>query len=88
MNHAFRKLTLGIVVILSLASCTPPQHIKEAWGNAYKPINVLPMYGAPYVEKTEQQLKSDDEFIQSVIKSEGSREVADRKSVVEGKSVG
>lgn len=38
----------------------------------YKPKNLLPMYG--YGEKTPEQKKADEEFINSVVKEVGSRE--------------
>lgn len=49
-----------------------------AGGIQYKPINLLPMYGAeyePYIKKTEAQKENDKKFIESIVKSEGSRKL-------------
>ena len=53
--------------------------MKEVADNLYKPINELPMYGSPYMKKTEKQIQADNKFIKSVVKSEGSREIAAKR---------
>lgn len=76
MNRKFRSILMLILSTIGLMSCAPPQHIKEIWNNKYKPINTLPMYGAPYTTKTDAQIKADAQFIKTVTENSGSREKA------------
>lgn len=47
-------------------------------GNGDTPINLIPMYGYPEIEKSERLKKLDDEFITSVVKNSGTRERASK----------
>jgi len=47
-------------------------------GNGDTPINLIPMYGYPSIEKSERLKKLDDEFITTVVKSSGTRERASK----------
>lgn len=60
-----------------LISCTPPLLAQELYKDRYststKPINLIPMYGYPNVEKTVGQKKADEEFIKTIVANSGSR---------------
>lgn len=53
-------------------------------GTANVPINLLPMYGYPGVQKTEAQKRLDEDFIRDVSKSQGSRENAGKEFAARG----
>jgi tetratricopeptide (TPR) repeat protein len=53
-------------------------------GTASVPINLIPMYGYPEVQKTQAQNKVDEEFIREVSKSVGSRENAAKEFAARG----
>jgi len=87
MSHIFKIYTLCLFLIISLTSCTSQQfqQLKGAMsGDHYKPLNVLPMYGAPEKVKTEEQKRIDKEFIESIVKSEGSREIGAKRFATAG----
>jgi len=87
MSHIFKIYTLCLFLIISLTSCTSQQfqQLKGAMsGDHYKPLNVLPMYGAPEKIKTEEQKRLDKEFIDSIVKSEGSREIGAKRFAAAG----
>ena len=79
IKHSFWNYAFTLFLVIGLTSCMPPKAKEVMTGGLhYKPLNLLPMYGAdyePYIKKTEAQKEKDREFIASVIKSEGSREV-------------
>jgi len=87
MNYLIKLYVLCLFVILNLTSCSSQdiQQLKGAMsGEHYKPLNILPMYGAPEKKKTEEQKRIDKEFIESIVKSEGSRELGAKKFAVAG----
>jgi len=48
------------------------------------PINMIPMYGYPNIEKSAAQKKSDEKFIKSVVANSGTREKASKEFAGEG----
>jgi len=79
-KHSFWIYIFSLLLVISLTSCMSPK-VKEIMmnGEHYKPLNLLPMYGAeyePYIKKTEAQKQADEEFIKTEIASLGSREKA------------
>lgn len=62
----FRNILFSIVTAIILTACA----------SAPPPINLLPMYGYPEVEKPENLKKADEDFINSAIAEHGSREKA------------
>ena len=83
MKNLFWFYTFILFLVINLTSCVSPK-VKEimANGTQYKPLNLLPMYGAeyePYIKKTEEQKENDQKFIASIIKSEGSRKVGAKR---------
>jgi hypothetical protein len=76
MNRKIVSIFLMFALLIGVASCTSPQYIEEIYSNKYKPINTLPMYGEPYIEKTDSQKEADARFIEIAVKESGSREKA------------
>ena len=67
------KNILVIIFITGLLSaCANPQYAKFTTNNT--PINLIPMYGYPNIEKTATQKKADEQFIKTVVADSGSRE--------------
>ena len=65
-----RNILLSITTVIALtafASAGEPQSGKP-------PLNLIPMYGYPDIEKPEALKRIDEEFIKSVVGPEGSRE--------------
>lgn len=62
----FRNILFSIVTAIILTACA----------SAPPPINLLPMYGYPEVEKPENLKKADEDFIRMAISEQGSREKA------------
>ena len=78
MNH--RNILLAIMTVIILTSCASaigPQ-------SSTPPINLIPMYGYPDIEKSAAQKKSDEKFIKSVVANSGTREKASKEFAVEG----
>ncbi|MDX8388204.1 MAG: hypothetical protein R8M46_06695 [Ghiorsea sp.] len=87
MGYFFKIGTLCFFLIIGLTACTAQQaqQLQGAMnGDHYKPLNILPMYGAPLQAKTAEQKRIDKEFIESIVKSEGSREVGAKRFVAAG----
>ncbi len=87
-KHRRRIYILSLFLIIGLTSCVSPK-TKELInsGAHYKPLNLLPMYGAEYypqIQKTKKQKESDQKFIESIIRSEGSREIGARRFSMAG----
>ena len=71
-----------ILVAIMLSACAfPYRSIIDTDNN---PINLIPMYGHPKIEKTEDQKKADDHFIKTVSGNSGSREKASKEFAAEG----
>jgi tetratricopeptide (TPR) repeat protein len=66
------KLRILAALIFSLLTVLPVQNCIAG----DMPINLLPMYGAPEVVKTDEQKKSDEVFIETATQSCGSRQKA------------
>jgi len=77
MNKDYRATILTILISILLVSCAPSPFAKELYENRYssytKPINLIPMYGSPEVEKTDAQKQADEEFVRTIITNSGSR---------------
>lgn len=72
------KNTLNAVLIaIILAACASPARTGISTDN--DPINLIPMYGHPDIEKNEDQNGADERFIEAVTRSSGSREKASRE---------
>ncbi len=69
-----RDLLLRIPLAVALIFCVP----LPGYGNSTVPINLMPMYGYPAIEKTDQQKEADEQFIKTVVAESGSREKASR----------
>ena len=70
----FKKICTVIIFTVVLSSCVNPQYAKIAQNS--NSINFIPMYGEPDTKKTENQKRSDEKFIKSVVKNSGSHEKA------------
>jgi len=69
------KNTLNTLLIATiLSACASPT--RPGIDADKDPINLIPMYGYPDIEKTEEQKKADELFIETVTRSSGSREKA------------
>ncbi len=74
------KLLSSIIFGLILSACAT--NYESSTANL--PINMIPMYGYPTIEKTVAQKKSDEIFIATVIRNSGSRENGSNKFAGEG----
>ncbi len=70
----YRNPLLSIPIAVALIFCAP----LPVYSDSTTPINLLPMYGYPSIEKTDRQKEADEEFIRTVIAESGSREKASR----------
>jgi hypothetical protein len=60
-----------VLIAIMLSACA--SHSRPITDTDNNPINLIPMYGYPTIEKTEQQQKADERFIKIVTGSIGSR---------------
>lgn len=72
------KFILNIIVIVIILSGCATQYGPKVGGNN-DPINLIPMYGHPEIEKTEAQRKADENFINTVVGESGSRKKSSRQ---------
>jgi hypothetical protein len=75
VNRKIVSIFLMLALLIGVTSCMP-QYMQEIYCNKYKPINIIPMYGEPYLEKTDSQKEADARFIETAVKEAGSREKA------------
>lgn len=68
-----------LLAAVLLSACASPYSSKI--GADYNPINLIPMYGYPDIEKTEDQKKADDRFIKTF---SGSRKKASKEFASRG----
>jgi tetratricopeptide (TPR) repeat protein len=66
-----------VLIAIMLSACA--SHSRPITDIDNNPINLIPMYGYPAIEKTEQQQKADEQFIKTVTGSIGSREKASKE---------
>lgn len=71
------------LVAIMLSACASPFY-RSITGADNKPINLIPMYGHPKIEKTAGQKNADDRFIKTVSDNSGSREKASKEFAAEG----
>ena len=73
----FKYMLNVILVAVFLSACTSPYRpIIDA---SVKPINLIPMYGYPNIEKSADQKKADEVFIKTFSGSAGSRQKASKE---------
>jgi Flp pilus assembly protein TadD len=78
MHHG--NILLSIVAATILAACASAGAPQS--GNP--PLNLIPMYGYPKIEKSAALKKADDDFIKAVVGTAGSREEVSRGFAGEG----
>ncbi len=76
----YKNILLSIMTAIILLVCI------SAYGQKIDnpPINLIPMYGYPNIEKSVVQKKADEDFIRTVIGNSGSRENASKEFAAEG----
>ena len=72
MNH--RNICLSIMTAIILTACASASVSQSG----SPPINLIPMYGYPNIEKSAALKKADEDFINSVVGTIGSREEASK----------
>jgi tetratricopeptide (TPR) repeat protein len=75
----YRILLPRIPITITLVFCAS----LAAYGDNTTPINLIPMYGYPKIEKTDMQKEADEQFIKTVVTNSGSREKASKEFAAE-----
>jgi tetratricopeptide (TPR) repeat protein len=72
---------LTVIAIILCACASPDRSTIDTDNN---PVNLIPMYGYPNIDKTEDQKKADKRFIDTVSGDSGSRRKAGREFAARG----
>jgi tetratricopeptide (TPR) repeat protein len=82
INRFLGFMVWGVLVVM--ASCASPQTPSDGLSPSGVPLNLIPMYGHPDLQKSERLKQVDARFIASVLAEGGSREQAVKGFVAQG----